>query len=478
MADPFKYASSKLPEKIKKAIASGGVSKIVVFLGGREACLAYYAKNTAAKLYEFADAYADGSKTSFFTTGEPGVYIDYKNYGRDMAVHKVLLYHFAGMPLAGLEIATPSAGIGAAAGGKAFPHANGGDNPLFASSVKAAGRCDFAIIGYVRSFVRDFTLRKLARLKAAYIKDVISSPASGEAARRAIIKALEASRAASHSRPGPAFARDPASALDLIAGSDPAMFFTDSRYYFALAGLEAALLDSPGGGPPEIMTRRGFKYYPIGGVYDLKAGEYVREAGFDVRRFDVLAGGAWRRLLIARHPYGDQAAALAGELYGAGARRILFLGSCGGFDAGLRPGDILVSRRFFRYDENSRMTAEPGVNDLWRDLSGRPASFRLARRILLKDHHVSVPSPLIETAAVVDDLRAMKVSSVDCEAAHLFENASPLPVKSAAFIVTDLPLGGHTLESYDSNSPAMLEAQMRALDLAIEYFGIEDVAVK
>jgi hypothetical protein len=77
----------------------------------------------------------------------------------------------------------------------------------------------------------------------------------------------------------------------------------------------------------------------------------------------------------------------------------------------------------------------------------------------------------------VNDFIAGKISSVDCESFYLFENKPASRSAGAVFIVTDLPLKEHTLESYDSNSPAMLEAQMRALDLVIQYFGIEDIAV-
>lgn len=472
MADPFKYASSKIPESIKKLIAGGRVSKLVVFQGGKENCLRFFKENRGgAALYEFADTFADGAKTAFYKITGSEIYIDYKNYGRDMAVHKALLYHFAGLDASRIEIISAGAA--------------GASNPLFYESVKAAGRCDFAVIGYVRSFVRDFTLRKTAFEKAKFLKDHFAKGVNrletGTAIKRLLLRARAGSR-----RPAADELRGFFRTLDLIADSDPAMFLRDSRYYFALAELEAALLKTSREGLDAIFAKKNFKYYPVNGKYDFKAGEYVHSAGFDIRRFDaVVKGGATKRILIARHPYGEQARCLAEELYSAGARRILFLGSCGGFDDGLRTGDILISRMFYRFDESGRFHGPHGANDAWRFFKSaddkavaagvEPPAFK--NRVAFKDRHVSVPSPLVETKRTVNDFIAGKISSVDCESFYLFENKPASRSAGAIFIVTDLPLKEHTLESFDSNSPAMLEAQMRALDLVIQYFGIEDIAV-
>jgi hypothetical protein len=474
MADPFKYASSKIPGSIKKLIAAGRVSKLIVFHGGKENCLRYFKENRGgAPLSEFDDTFADGAKTSFYKITGSEIYIDYKNYGRDMAVHKALLYHFAGLGAANLEIIAPEDG--------------GASNPLFYESVKAAGRCDFAVIGYVRSFVRDFTLRKTAFEKAKFLRDHFAKGLNRLKTGTVIKRLLLRDRArAGANRQAACELRGFFRAVELIADSDPAMFFRDSRYYFALAELEAALVKTSREGLDEIFTQNGFKYYPVNGKYNFKAGEYVHSAGFDIRRFDaVVKGGAKKRILIARHPYGEQARCLAEELYSAGARRMLFLGSCGGFDEGLRTGDILVSRMFYRFDERGRFHGPCGANDAWRffksaaDKSGpdggQPLPYK--NRVEIKDYHVSVPSPLIETRRTVNDFIAGKISSVDCESFYLFENKPASRSAGAVFIVTDLPLKEHTLESYDSNSPAMLEAQMRALDLVIQYFGIEDIAV-
>lgn len=472
MADPFKYASSKISESIKKLIAAGRVKKLVVFQGGKEKCLRFFKENrSGAALSEFADTFADGAKTSFYKISGSDIYIDYKNYGRDMAVHKALLYHFAGLEAAKLEIIAVEDG--------------GASNPLFYESVKAAGRCEFAVIGYVRSFVRDFTLRKTAFEKAKFLKDHFA-PGVNRLKTRAAVKRLLLRGKAGVNRPAADELRGFFGALDMIADSDPSMFFRDSRYYFALAKLEAALVKTSREGLDAIITDKGFKYYPVNGKYNFKAGEYVHSAGFDIRRFDAFVkGGAKKRILIARHPYGEQARFLARELYSAGARRVLFLGSCGGFDEELRTGDIIISRSFYRLDESGRFHGPYGANDAWRffksavdkagPAGGEPPSYN--NRVEFKDHHVSVPSPLIETKRTVNDFIAGKISSVDCESFYLFENKPLERAAGAVFIVTDLPLKQHTLESFDSNSPAMLEAQMRALDLVIQYFGIEDIAV-
>jgi len=472
MANPFKYASSKIPESIKKLIASGRVSKLIVFQGGKENCLRYFKeKRIGAALSEFADTFADGAKTSFYKISGSDIYIDYKNYGRDMAVHKALLYHFAGFSAPKIEIVAEED--------------DGATNPLFYESVKAAGRCDFAVIGYVRSFVRDFTLRKMTFEKAKFLRDHFAKGVNrlktGTAIKRLLLRV-----GGGANRPAADELRGFFRTVELIADSDPSVFFRDSRYYFALTELEAALLKTSREGLDALITEKGFKYYPVKGKYNFKAGEYVHSAGFDIRRFDALvSGGAKKRILIARHPYGEQARCLAEELYSAGARRVLFLGSCGGFDEGLQTGDILISRKFYRFDESGRFHGPYGANDAWRlfkslseeeKTAGRePSPYK--NRVEIKDYHVSVPSPLVETKRTVNDFIAGNISSVDCESFYLFENKHASRSAGAVFIVTDLPLKDHTLESFDSNSPAMLEAQMRALDLVIQYFGIEDIAV-
>ncbi len=228
MADPFKYAASKIPESIKKLISSGIVSKMVVFQGGKDECLRYFKeKRGGAALSEYADAFADGAETSFYRITGSQIYIDYKNYGRDMAVHKALLYHFAGLAARDIEIIAAEDG--------------GASNPLFYESVKAAGRCDFAVIGYVRSFVRDFTLRKTAFEKARFLKDHFARGANRLETGTAIKRLLSKGRAGTK-RPAAGELRGYFRAMELIADADPAMFFRDSRYYFALAGLEARSL--------------------------------------------------------------------------------------------------------------------------------------------------------------------------------------------------------------------------------------------
>lgn len=465
MRSPFKYAFSKIPMRVAEMIAKNKIEKIVVFQGGKEECERYFGSAFGmGSLEEFEDTYRDGSKTSFYKITGRNLYIDYKNYGRDMAVHKALLYQFCGLACDKIELLVYKDRLAS--------------NPLFAKSAEAAGSCEIAVIGYVRSFVRDFTLRKKASQKAEYLRDFLSSPLN----YYGLLKRVKIFYTARRPMSGSPVAEvvEISHALSVILNSDPSLFFKYSAYYYLLQDLEARFLkiSSAGDGFDDIMLETGFKFYPINGKYDFKAGEYI-QSGFDIRRFLVTGNdGVKRRLLITRHPYGEQARALKNELYAAGARRILFLGSCGGFDDDLNAGDIIISRAFYRYDQNGEFYPPMAGNDafgFFKAEVNKPN--RQCAPFKLKNYHISVPSPLVETKKSVDEFINKKISSVDCESFYLFENKEPSRSMASIFIVTDLPLKEHTLESYDSESPLIRKAQMRALDLIIQYFQISGVEV-
>lgn len=464
MRNPYKYASQKIPARVLKLISENKIDKMIVFQGGKDECERYLKSNYGGfRVEEFEDSYQDGSKTAFYKLSGRNLYIDYKNYGRDMAVHKAMLYQFCGLCGDKIEVLVYK-----------DPFA---PNPLFAKSAGDAGTCEIAVIGYVRSFVRDFTLRKTALQKAKYLRDFLASPVNYHGLIKRV-KNIYAGRRAMRLSAAPELLEISA-ALGVILNSDPALFFKNSRYYYLLADLESRFIKISGGaGFEDIMSGSGFKFYPVNGRYDFKAGEYIQSA-FDIRRF-VISGndGSKKRLLITRHPYGEQARALKNELYAAGARRILFLGSCGGFDEDMAAGDIIISRAFYRYDQNGEFYGPYAGNDAFgyfKAVMNKPQT--PAAGFKLKNYHVSVPSPLVETIESVNNIINKKISSVDCESFYLFEQKEPLRSMAAIFIVTDLPLKEHTLESYDSESPLMRRAQMRALDLVIDYFQISDVEV-
>lgn len=473
MADPFKYAFTKLPSNIKSLIAGRKINAMIVFQGGREACALYFkSRFPRTVLEEFSDSYADGSKTSLFKSAGGGLYIDYRNYGRDMAVHKAMLYHCAGLPSDKITVIT-----GGAEG-----------NKVFASGVAGAGPADFAIIGYVRSFVRDFTLRKLAFEKAKYLKNYLSD----YAARDNVMCSLKAAFIVKYGLAGLKTENFNAvkDFFGLVSASDPSLFFKDSRYYFALDDAQNSILNLsaagssleswPASGMKGIMTEKGFKYNPVGGKYSFKAGEYLK-SGFDIRRFEfMLKGGKRAVFLITKHPYGEQAGLLAGELFASGVSRVLFLGSCGGLGEGMAAGDIVVPEAFYRFDEKSVFYGPVFSNHIYAYLKDKAfkESGEIKNNFKSTQYHVSLPSPLIETEQALEKFESKKITSVDCESYYLFEKTFSDRLVSAFFIVTDLPGKQNTLESFDSESSVIKSAQMRALDIIIEYFGIEDAVVR
>ncbi len=473
MADPFKYASSKLPQNIKSLIAGRKINSIIVFQGGLDACAQYFkSRFPAVVLEEFADHYADGSKTYLFKSSGGGFYIDYRNYGRDMAVHKAMLYHYAGLPHDKITVIT---------GGSE-------ENSVFASAVAAAGPADFAIIGYVRSFVRDFTLRKLAFERAKFLKEFLKD----SAARDKLMRSLKAAFILKYGIAGLKDEKYKAvkDFFRLASVSDPSLFFKKSPYYFALDDAQDSLLKIcaasgggfeswPASGFKEILVEKGFKYNPVGDGYSFKAGEYLKSA-FDIRRFDfIVKSGSRARILITKHPYGEQAGILAGELLASGVSRVLFLGSCGGLDENMAAGDIVVPEAFYRFDENARFYGPAFSNHIYRYFNDkiRSETGEVENSLKLRNYHVSLPSPLIETAQALEKFKSKKITSVDCESYYLFEKKNSGRLVSAFFIVTDLPGKPNTLESFDSGSAVITSAQMRALDFIIEYFEIEDAVV-
>ncbi len=464
MRNPHKYASQKIPLRVLKLISENKIEKMIVFQGGKDECERYFESNyDGVRMEEFEDSYQDGSKTSFYKFSGRNLYIDYKNYGRDMAVHKALLYQFCGLACDKIEALVYKDEFA--------------PNPLFTKSAGAAGTCEIAVIGYVRSFVRDFTLRKKALQKAKYLKDFLASPANYHGLLKRV-KNIYAGRRPMPNNAASEF-REISHELSVIINSDPSLFFKHSSYYYLLEDLEARLIKISGGaGFEDIMLESGFKFYPVNAKYDFKAGEYI-QSGFDIRRFVITGNdGVKKRLLITRHPYGEQARALKNELYAAGARRILFLGSCGGFDDDLKAGDIIISRAFYFYDQNCEFYGPYAANDAFGYFKAevnKPC--RRQARFKLKNYHISVPSPLVETIESVNRFINKKISSVDCESFYLFERKEPSRSMAAIFIVTDLPLKEHTLENYDSESPLIRRAQMQAMDLVIQYFQIGDVEV-
>jgi DeoD family purine-nucleoside phosphorylase len=154
---------------------------------------------------------------------------------------------------------------------------------------------------------------------------------------------------------------------------------------------------------------------------------------------------------------GPSAAIVAEELIGLGARRLVRVGTCGGLDAGLSLGDLVVAKPALADDGASRaLGAGDEVNGdvpLTEALAGAAGGARVGP---------VVSTDLFYAAdAVADDAarsrwRAAGAVAVEMEAATLFRVAALRGARAAAvLLVTDLLGGG---DSRARISPEALEA--------------------
>jgi len=461
MNDAQKYATERVPIELLEKIRNKTVSKIMIFEGEKNECASFF---TGCGLYlkEVNDKFADGNKTSYFQAGN--AVIDFRNYGRDLAIQKALIYHFSGMPFSAIEIYLK----------KNFEYYN----RAFYQSVKKAGKFDAAIIGYRRSIVRDITLRKIAALKAEKLKTYFSDMRN----RDKFMEAVKASYILKYGFNGGKYAltksrMESFTGVIIKYGGDP--FFKNSNYYFYLSEVEsfiAGLENKRNTLEPirEIFDANEFKNAAGAPSKNIRAGKYL-DTPFDMRKFSfTLKNGMKKEVLCTRHPYGEMALQLARALHTGGAEKIMFIGSCGALANEYRAGDIIVPEKFIRFSEYFELSKTFGGNALYGKFKNAAAIPGGAK---LSGLHCSVPSVLIETSSVIDNLKKNRVSSVDAESFHLFKKSYMLGDVSAMFIVTDAPGTGVTLENYKADSPLLLNSQMRIIDAILSYFEIEDVHI-
>ena len=463
MNDPGKYANERVPVSLLEKIKNKTISKIIVFEGEKNDCVSFF-NECGLELKETEDKFSDGSKTSYFQTETGDAVVDFRNYGRDLAVQKALIYHFIGMPFQRIEIYLK----------KNFEYYN----RAFYQSVKKAGKFGAAVIGYRRSIVRDFTLRKIASLKAEKLKSYFTETQN----REIFMEAIKASYILKYGFNGGKYALTKSRMESFIGvilayGGEP--FFKSSKYYFYLPAMEDFIA--------HLENRRN-TLYPIRAIFEgnefknatgapsknIRAGKYL-DTSFDMRKFTfTLKNGLKKEILCTRHPYGEMALQLARLLHAGGAEKIMFIGSCGSLAGEYKAGDIIIPEKFIRFSEYFKLSKNYSGNGLYerfKKAAAIPGDAKLSKL------HCSVPSVLIETSGVIDHIKKSGAASVDAESFHLFKKAYMLGDVSAMFIVTDAPGTAETLENYKADSPLLLNSQMRLLDAIISYFEIEDVQI-
>jgi len=461
MNDARKYATDRVPTDLLEKIRNKTVSKIMVFEGEKDDCVSFFT-SCGLHLEEAGDKFADGNKTSYFQAGN--AVVDFRNYGRDLAIQKAMIYHFSGMPFQKIDIFLK----------KNFEYYN----RSFYQSVKKAGKFDAAVIGYRRSVVRDMTLRKIAALKAEKLKAYFSDMRNC----RKFMEAVKSSYILKYGFNDGKYALTKSrmeSFIGVITKYGADAFFKSSEYYFYLSEVEnfiAGLENKRNTLEPirEIFAANEFKNAADAPSKNIRAGKYL-DTPFDMRKFSfTLKNGAKKEILCTRHPFGEMALQLARALHTGGAEKIMFIGSCGSLDKKYKAGDIIVPEKFIRFSEYFDLSKTFGGNALYEKFKNAAAIPGGAK---LSGLHCSVPSVLIETSGVIDHLKKNRAESVDAESFHLFKKPYMLGEVSAMFIVTDAPGTAETLENYKADSPLLLNSQMRLLDALISYFEIEDVQI-
>lgn len=472
MANPGKYSRNKLPLKLREAIAGNSVSRVIVFQGGQKAAKSYF--KTDYDLIEVSDSYDDGKTTSYFSSPENKLIIDFRNYGHDAALHKALIYHFAGIPINQMQVFIDTQADNF--------------NRAFYETARKAGRVENLIIGYRRSLVRDFSLRKMAALKARNLKNIFSD----EKNARIIFKCLtECYVKKIGSTNLFRFVQLLRNFSVFLKDTKPEDLFRSHREYYRLAEAESEIVKIIPPKLPEeletIISSAGFRIMNPDAIRSKRIGIFL-ETPFDMTRFKIIkTDGTETEIFALKHPFGNTAASLVRHFIAAGFPRILFIGSAGGLSKGLSRGDLVIPSKFALIDRDMKFIPGEAANRL-SDASFDDESLRI-KRVLL---HCSIPSPLLETRDLQNQLEERGAATIDCEGSHLFrrrnfKGASVKRIPSgmdriglpgAVFIITDLPGTEATLEEFESGDPDLLAAQMRMLDVVIQYFQIEDILLE
>lgn len=180
---------------------------------------------------------------------------------------------------------------------------------------------------------------------------------------------------------------------------------------------------------------------------------------------------------VCSHGIGAPGAAIAfEELIAAGARRLIRVGTCGGLQADLQPGDLIVATAAVQNTGYGRETVPPGfpaVADLDLTLALRQAAQTAGRSvrmgiILTRDNfYRGLPLPDLPD---YQQLAAAGVLAVEMECAALFLVGALRQARTAAILVVDgnvLHSGGEKMASYQPRQAAVLEATEAAIHIAL-----------
>jgi nucleoside phosphorylase len=157
---------------------------------------------------------------------------------------------------------------------------------------------------------------------------------------------------------------------------------------------------------------------------------YFNVTVFHLKR-DLLGPVVLLAFQISPDFFGDRAGALALALKRIGVKHVTFVGTAGGLAKGLEKGDFVVPKDFANYAEEALGEKMPNE-----------AMGLLPPEKGLKEGglHVGVHSPITESREMIEELKRLDVSTVDCEAGFIADALRGSGVSLyALYYVSDVP---------------------------------------
>lgn len=208
----------------------------------------------------------------------------------------------------------------------------------------------------------------------------------------------------------------------------------------------------------EILRRAGRACPP------LHLARHVGEEAWDAAVLGYVdERGRRRTLLLARTPYGTQAASLGRALARRGTERVTLFGVAGGVAHDSAIGDIVIPHSYIDA-VGHRVTG--ATNDLLKfpsEVARRGGQLR------------QVHSPLEETEPVIAAFRAAGHTLVEMEATALARELRGHRFASV-HVVSDLPGTPGSLDAYHSQTARW--SVREAIDLLCQYHGVDDVVAR
>ncbi|MEW6708775.1 MAG: adenylyltransferase/cytidyltransferase family protein [Candidatus Riflebacteria bacterium] len=167
-------------------------------------------------------------------------------------------------------------------------------------------------------------------------------------------------------------------------------------------------------------------------------------------------------VLLTRNVYGDQLKSLLEVLIKEKKiKKIILFGNAGGLAADCAVGDIVVPDEVRRFNtswvsiKNSLLDESAGLE---KSSSGRI---------------YSVFSPLVETDAFIDDVKAQQAIAIDVENGYLPDfSASENVTLGSIAVISDVPGSAETLAHIEENESKMESSLVKCLDLIIDNLGL------